>query len=63
MAAFYCPCENKNSIWAEFWWKSEEDKHIWVFFDDDKTSVTYAEMVTHCPSCGKELSRKSMIAA
>lgn len=63
MAAFYCPCKNRNSIWAEFWWKPEEDKHTWVFFDDDTTSETYAEMVTHCPGCGKELHRRTLTAA
>ncbi len=61
MAALYCPCENKNRNWAEFWWNSEKDKHIWVFFDDDKVSET--EMVTHCPGCGKELHRRTLVAA
>jgi hypothetical protein len=31
-----------------------------VFFDDDNTSETFTEQVTHCPGCGKPLERKSL---
>jgi hypothetical protein len=31
-----------------------------VFFDDDETSETYAEQVTHCPGCGTPLERKNL---
>jgi hypothetical protein len=32
----------------------------WVFFDDEKTSETYAEQLTHCPGCGRSLERKAL---
>jgi C4-type Zn-finger protein len=31
-----------------------------VFFDDEKTSETYAEQLTHCPACGRSLERKGL---
>jgi hypothetical protein len=31
-----------------------------VFFDDEKTSETYAEQLTHCPGCGRSLERKAL---
>ena len=34
----------------------------WVFFDDEKTSETYAEQLTHCPECGRSLERKALRA-
>jgi hypothetical protein len=34
-----------------------------VFFDDEKTSETYAEQITRCPGCGKTLERNEMRAA
>jgi hypothetical protein len=34
----------------------------WVFFDDEKTSETYAEELTHCPECGRSLERKCLRA-
>jgi hypothetical protein len=33
-----------------------------VFFDDERTSETYAEQITLCPGCGKTLERKEMRA-
>jgi endogenous inhibitor of DNA gyrase (YacG/DUF329 family) len=33
-----------------------------VFFDDDETSESYAEQVTHCPGCGTPLERKNLNA-
>jgi hypothetical protein len=46
------------SLWGEFWWI--EGEHRWVFFDDEKTSETYAEQLTHCPDCGRSLERKAL---
>ena len=63
MAALHCTCENKNKIWGEFWWKAEEGKHSWIYFDNEETSGTYREKVTHCPGCGVELHRKTLLAA
>jgi hypothetical protein len=34
-----------------------------VFFDDEKTSDTYAKQITRCPGCGKTLERTEMRAA
>jgi hypothetical protein len=34
-----------------------------LFFDDEKTSETYAEQLTHCRGCGKTLERKEMRTA
>ena len=34
----------------------------WVFFDDEKTSETYAEQLTHCRGCGRALERKGLRA-
>jgi hypothetical protein len=31
-----------------------------VFFDDDRSSETYAEQVEHCPACGRRLEQKVM---
>jgi hypothetical protein len=33
-----------------------------VFFDDEKTSETYTEQLTHCPECGRSLERKGLRA-
>jgi hypothetical protein len=33
-----------------------------VFFDDEKTSETYAEQLTHCPEGGGSLERKALRA-
>ena len=61
MAVFYCKC--KNRIWAEFWWKPDDDKHEWVFFDDDSKSVSYGERVTNCSGCGQQLHRGALTLA
>jgi hypothetical protein len=58
MAMLACSCTQGGDIWAEFWWVGRE--YRWVFFDDDETSETYAEQVTHCPGCGTPLERKNM---
>jgi hypothetical protein len=62
MAALCCSCEQGTPIWGEAWWVGG-GQYRWVFFDDDKTSETYAEQVTHCRGCGNTLERKEMRAA
>jgi hypothetical protein len=47
-------------LWGEFWWVGREYK--WVYFDDDETSETYAEQITHCTGCGRPLDRKTLKA-
>ena len=51
MVALSCTCEQGTNLWGEFWWI--EGEHRWVFFDDQKTSETYGEELTHCGGCGK----------
>ena len=58
MALLRCPCQQGTDIWGEYWWVS--GGHQWVFFDDEKTSETYAEQVEYCPSCGTQLERKNL---
>jgi hypothetical protein len=58
MALLRCPCQQGTDIWGEFWWVS--GGHQWVFFDDEKSSETYAEQVEHCPGCGTQLERKNL---
>jgi hypothetical protein len=53
-----CPCDQTHKLWGEFWWV--EGKYQWVFFDDLKTSETFAEQVDHCPACGRRLDRKNL---
>jgi hypothetical protein len=60
MAALRCTCEQGTNLWGEFWWI--EGEHRWVFFDDEKTSQTYAEQLTHCRGCGRSLERKALRA-
>ncbi len=60
MVALRCGCEQGTNLWGEFWWI--EGEHRWVFFDDEKTSETYAEQLTHCPECGRLLERKTLRA-
>jgi hypothetical protein len=60
MVALRCTCEQGTNLWGEFWWI--EGEHRWVFFDDEKTSETYAEELTHCPECGRSLERKGLRA-
>jgi hypothetical protein len=62
MAVFYCRCKQKERIWAEVWWQPDRDKHMWVFFDDDKDSETYGQSINNCPGCGEELHRKMLTA-
>jgi hypothetical protein len=31
-----------------------------VFFDDLQTSKTFAEDITHCPACSRQLERKNL---
>jgi hypothetical protein len=31
-----------------------------VFFDDEKTSQTYAQHLTHCPGCERPLMREDL---
>jgi hypothetical protein len=33
-----------------------------VFFDEEKTSETYGEQLTHCSHCGRLLERKTLKA-
>ena len=56
MMALRCTCEQGTNLWGEFWWT--EGEHRWVFFNDEKTSETYAEQLTHCRGCGRALERK-----
>jgi hypothetical protein len=58
MVALRCTCEQGTNLWGEFWWI--EGEHRWVFFDDEKTSETYTEQLTHCPECGRSLERKGL---
>jgi hypothetical protein len=60
MVALRCTCEQGTNLWGEFWWI--EGEHRWVFFDDEKTSETYGEELTHCPECGRSLERKALRA-
>src|SRR5215213_4665162 len=60
MVALRCTCEQGTNLWGEFWWI--EGEHRWVFFDDEKTSETYAEQLTHCRGCGRSLERKALRA-
>jgi hypothetical protein len=61
MAALHCPCQQGIDIWGEVWWVGGQ--HRWVYFDDEKTSETYAKQIMHCPGCGKTLERKELRAA
>jgi hypothetical protein len=61
MAALRCSCEQGTPIWGEFWWVGGE--HRWLFFDNDKSSETYAEQVTRCRGCGKTLERTELRTA
>jgi hypothetical protein len=45
MVALRCTCEQGTNLWGEFWWI--EGEHRWVFFDDEKTSETYAEQLPY----------------
>jgi hypothetical protein len=45
MAALRCSCEQGMPIWGEFWWVGGEG-HRWMFFDNDKSSETYAGRIT-----------------
>ena len=58
MVALQCPCQQGPEVWGELWWTGGE--HRWVFFDDEKTSETYAEEIERCPACGRGLERKEM---
>jgi hypothetical protein len=58
MASLVCPCARGADLWGEFWWVDREYK--WVFFDDDNTSETFTEQVTHCSGCGTPLDRKTL---
>jgi hypothetical protein len=59
MTTLYCPCAEAYKLWGEFWWA--QGQYRWVFFDDAKTSETYAEQVENCPTCGRRLERKNLI--
>jgi hypothetical protein len=56
-----CPCQRGAEVWGELWWT--ERKPRWVFFDDDRSSKTYAEQIERCPACGRRLERKVMVEA
>jgi hypothetical protein len=56
-------CKNKNRFLAEFWWKPDEDKHGWVFFDDHEGSESYGKGVTRCSGCGERLHRGMLTPA
>jgi hypothetical protein len=61
VAVFYCKC--KNRVWAEFWWKPDDDKHEWVFFDDDGGSETHGQNIINCSGCGERLNRGKLTPA
>jgi hypothetical protein len=63
VAVFYCKCKDKKRFWAEFWWKPDEDKHEWLFLDDDTGSGSYGERVTRCSGCGEPLHRGTLTPA
>lgn len=56
MVVLRCTCPQHHRLWGELWWGTPQWR--WVFFDDDKRSPTYGEDVSHCPSCGRVLTRK-----
>ena len=58
MGALYCSCEEQHQIWGEFWWV--EGKYVWRFFDDDQMSETYAQQLTHCPTCSLRIERMDL---
>jgi hypothetical protein len=58
VATLYCPCGQGHKLWGEIWWA--EGNYQWVFFDDLRTSETYAEQVEHCKACGGLLERKNL---
>jgi hypothetical protein len=58
MAALRCPCPQGSKIWGELWWTGGKDR--WVFFDDEKTSQTYTQNLTHCPGCERPLVREDL---
>ena len=62
MAALRCSCEQGMPIWGESWWVVQGG-HRWMFFDNDKTSETYAQRVTRCRGCGKTLEREELRSA
>ena len=41
---------------GELWWTGGE--HRWVFFDDDRSSETYAEQVEHAPRAASSSSKR-----
>jgi hypothetical protein len=58
MAVLVCSCTRGGNLWGEFWWIGQG--YQWVFFDDDETSETYTEQITHCTGCGRPLDRKNL---
>jgi hypothetical protein len=54
----WCVRAREGRSLGEFWWVGREYK--WVFVDDDNTSETFTEQVTHCPGCGRPLDRKTL---
>jgi len=58
MVMLRCPCQQGPKVWGEIWWTGGGDR--WVFFDDDKTSSTYAQRVERCPTCDRRLKREEM---
>jgi hypothetical protein len=61
MVMLRCPCQQGPEAWGELWWAGGE--HRWVFFDDDRSSETYAEQVERCSACGRRLEQKVMARA
>ena len=60
MVALRCPCGGEHEIWGELWWVGGQHGYEWVFFDDLQTSKTFAEDITHCPACSRQLERKNL---
>ena len=58
MVMLRCPCDRGPNVWGEIWWAGGGDR--WVFYDDDKTSSTFAQEVERCSACGRRLEREEM---
>lgn len=57
MVALRCSCAQGMPIWGEFWWVGGGE-HRWMFFDNDKSSETYAQQITRCCECGTTLEHE-----
>ena len=58
MAALRCSCEQGTDIWGEVWWV--DDRHRWIFFDNGKTSDTYADELRAALGAEKHSNARSL---